>query len=158
LLPLDAVAFVVPVLGARAIARHAPRPLLIGAFALTALALLWLARAPVPANYATDVLGPLLVLGASLSIAFVVLTHEAVADVDPDDRGLASGIFETSSHLLGGATGVALYATVLTATATTTAGHANGYRNAFLTGVALASAGLLAAWTSRAQPPRRHAR
>jgi hypothetical protein len=77
--------------GARAIARGAPRPLLIGAFTLTALALLWLARAPVPADYATDVLGPLIVLGASLSIAFVVVTHEAVADVHPDDRGMASG-------------------------------------------------------------------
>jgi hypothetical protein len=155
LLPLDAVAFVVPVVGARAIALQAPRPLLIGAFTLTGLALLWLARAPVPANYATDVLGPLIMLGASLSVAFVVLTHEAVADVDPDDRGLASGIFETSSHLLGGATGVALYATVLTATATTT-GHADGYRNAFLTAVALASTGLFAAWMSRAhRPPTR---
>jgi EmrB/QacA subfamily drug resistance transporter len=153
LLPLDAVAFVVPVVGARAIARRAPRPLLVGAFALTALALLWLARAPVPADYATDVLGPLMVLGASLSIAFVVLTHEAVADVDPDDRGLASGIFETSTHLGGGAAGVALYATVLTATSTT-ADHADGYRGAFLAGVALACTGLLATCMSHRRQPQ----
>jgi hypothetical protein len=37
------------------------------------------------------------VLGASLSIAFVVLTQEAVAEVEPDARGLASGIFETAN-------------------------------------------------------------
>lgn len=152
LLPLDAVALIGPIVGARAIVRRAPQPLLTGAFALTALALLWLARAPVPANYATDLLGPLTVLGGSPSIAFVVLTHEAVSDVDPDDRGLASGIFETSSHLLGGATGVALYATVLTATATT-AGHGDGYRTAFLASAALACTGLFAAWMSRAHRP-----
>ena len=152
LLPLDAVAFVVPLAGARAIARRAPRSLLYASFTLTALALLWLARAPIPADYVRDVLGPLIVLGASLSVAFVVLTQEAVADVDPDERGIASGIFETANHLFGGAVGVALYATLLTATATATvtAGQADGYRNAFLAGACLALAGLLAAHMSRA--------
>jgi EmrB/QacA subfamily drug resistance transporter len=148
LLPLDAVAFVVPLAGARAIARRAPRSLLFASFTLTALALLWLARAPLPADYLRDVLGPLIVLGTSLSVAFVVLTQEAVADVSPDERGLASGIFETANHLFGGAIGVALYATLLTATAT--AGHANGYRSAFLAGAGLAFTGLLAAHMSRA--------
>ena len=144
LLPLDVVAFVVPLAGARAIARAAPRPLLFASFASTALALLWLARTPVPAGYAGDVLGPLIVLGASLSVAFVVLTHEAVADVEADDRGLASGIFETSNHLVGGALGVAVYATVLAAT--------EGYRGAFLAGAGLALTGLVAAALSRARP------
>ena len=58
-------------------------------------------------------------LGASLSIAFVVPRQEAVAEVEPDERGLASGIFETANHLFGGAVGVVLYASVLTATSTT---------------------------------------
>ncbi len=102
----------------------------------------------IPAEYIRDVLGPLLVLGASLSVAFVVLTQEAVAYVEADERGLASGIFETANHLFGGAVGVAVYATLLTATAT--AGHADGYRNAFLAGTCLAFAGLLAAHMSRA--------
>jgi EmrB/QacA subfamily drug resistance transporter len=147
LLPLDVVAFVVPVAGGRAIARQAPRTLLFASFTLTALSLLWLARAPVPADYVGDVLGPLVVLGASLSVAFVVLTQEAVADVSPDERGLASGIFETANHLFGGAIGVALYATLITAAAT--AGHTHGYRSAFLAAACLALAGLAAAHMSR---------
>jgi EmrB/QacA subfamily drug resistance transporter len=150
LLPLDAVSFVVPLLGAAAIARCAPRSLLLASFALTGLALLWLARAPVPASYTRDILAPLIVLGVSLSVAFVVLTQEAVSDVDPDERGLASGIFETSAHLLGGAVGVALYATVLAATATT-AGHVDDYGAGFLVGALLAFAGLVAANASRRQ-------
>jgi len=154
LLPLDAVAFVVPLAGAHAITGRAPRPLLAASFALTAVALLWLARAPVPAAYGRDVLGPLVILGASLSIAFVILTQEAVADVEPDDRGVASGIFETSNHLFGGAVGVALYATMLTATAAT-AGRADGYRGAFLAAAVLAFAGLAAAGMSRAHATTR---
>jgi sugar phosphate permease len=150
LLPLDAVAFVVPVAGARAIADRAPRSLLLASFTLTALSLLWLARAPVSADYSRDILGPLIVLGASLSVGFVVLTQEAVADVHPDERGLASGIFETANHLFGGAIGVALYATLITATAT--AGQTDGYRSAFLAAACLALAGLAAAQMSRRRP------
>ena len=66
------------------------------------------------------------------------------------ERGLASGIFETANHPFGGAIGVALYATLLTATAT--AGRADGYRSAFLAGACLALAGLGAALMSRADP------
>jgi MFS family permease len=145
LTPLDAVAFVVPLLGAGAIARSAQRPLLAASFALTALALAWLARAPVPVDYAADVLGPLVVLGASLSTAFVVLTRSAVADVEPDERGVASGIFETANHLFGGAVGVAVYAAVITAT--------DGYGGAFLTGACITLGGVAAALRTPSSAP-----
>ena len=82
-------------------------------------------------------LGPLLVLGASLPVAFVVLTQQAVADVPADDRGMASGIFETANHLFGGAVGVALYATVIAA--------AGGYGPAFLLAAVLAGCGVAVA-------------
>jgi predicted MFS family arabinose efflux permease len=121
-----------------------PRTLLAGCFTLTAASLFWLARAPVPADYVADVLVPLVVLGASLSVAFVVLTQEAVADVEPDDRGLASGIFETANHLGGGAIGVVLYATLLAA-----ADQGDGYRGAFIAGGILALTGLVAAAMSQ---------
>jgi hypothetical protein len=103
---------------------------------------------PVPADYASGLLVPLMVLGASLSVAFVVLTQEAVAEVLPDDKGLASGIFETANHLFGGAIRVALYATVLSATAATTS-DPGGYRAAFLTATALSALGLAAALQAR---------
>src|SRR5215211_1257621 len=102
-----------------------------------------------PASYARDVFVPLVVLGASLSIAFVVLTQEAVAEVEPDERGLASGIFETANHLFGGAIGVAVYATVLATTADDVH-DAGGYRAAFLAATVLvAILGLVAALQAR---------
>jgi EmrB/QacA subfamily drug resistance transporter len=137
ILPLDVIAFVVTVAGASAISRRSPRALLGSAFAASALALLWLARAPSDAIYARDLLGPLVILGASLPLAFIVLTQQAVADVPPDDRGMASGIFETSNHLFGGAVGVAVYATVIAA--------AGGYGPAFLVAAALSAGGLAVA-------------
>jgi MFS family permease len=44
---------------------------------------------------------------------FIVTTNQAVADVAPAEKGAASGVFETSNHLLGGALGVAIYASTL---------------------------------------------
>jgi len=134
IVPLDLVAFAVTVAGASAISRRSPRALLGAAFATSALALLWLARAPAEAVYARDVLGPLVVLGASLPLAFVVLTQQALSDVTEDERGMASGIFETANHLFGGAVGVALYAMVIAAF--------GGYGPAFLVAALLAACGL----------------
>ncbi|WP_051766059.1 MFS transporter [Saccharothrix syringae] len=136
LLPIDVAAFLVALLAGGPLARRSPRAALSGAFVLTASALLWLARVPVPADYPTDLMAPLVVLGAALSAIFVVATHEAVADAPPDERGLASGVFETANHLFGGALGAAAYATVL-ATAAGTAQDPGGYRAAFLVATAL---------------------
>jgi hypothetical protein len=76
LAPIDAVALVVTL----AVARRVARPEVLPAtFAVSALALLWLARAPEPADYVVDVLAPLVVLGFSVPVAFVALTNQAVA-------------------------------------------------------------------------------
>jgi hypothetical protein len=95
-----------------ALLRRSPRAVLAVSFAVTCAGLLWLARVPVPARYAVELPPPLLLLGGSLTVAFVILTHETVADVDDDEKGLASGIFETANHLVGGALAVAVYATM----------------------------------------------
>jgi hypothetical protein len=118
--------------------------------------MLWLARAPVPASYAIDVLPALLVFGVSAAVAFVTLTGQAVAEVDPDEQGLASGVFETANHLGGGAAAVALYATVIgLATGHGPAGPqalARGYGAAFLAAAGLACLGALGAVQLRRRP------
>jgi nitrate/nitrite transporter NarK len=152
ILPLDVVAAVVPILFSAAIARRSPRALLAASFVVTALSPLWLARAHAPVDYATDLMAPLVALGASLSIAFVVLTNEAVAEVEPDEKGVASGIFETSNHLVGGAVGVALYATVIAAARGAAATDTSGYRAALLAAAGLATLGVGAAALARGRP------
>ena len=62
ILPVDVAAFAVALVGAP-LARRSPRATLAVCFPATAVALLWLARAPVPANYVLDLLLPPAVLG-----------------------------------------------------------------------------------------------
>jgi MFS family permease len=135
IIPIDVLGFVVAMVGSP-LARRSPRLVLLTCFALTALSLLWLARAPVPAKYLIDVCPPLVVLGASLTVVFIVTTNQAVAEVKADEKGLASGIFETANHLVGGAVGVTIYAAVFSAFSSSASGSA-GYRAAFLTGAVL---------------------
>jgi sugar phosphate permease len=135
IIPIDLLGFVVALIGAP-LAQRSPRLVLAVCFTLTVLSLLWLARIPTPAHYLTDVFPPLLVLGASLTVVFIVTTNQAVSDVHNDEKGLASGIFETSNHLMGGAIGVAVYASVFSAFSPSAAAP-TGYRAAFLTAACL---------------------
>ena len=143
LAPLDAVSLLAGAGAGRLLARAGPRPACVAGFGASAAALAWLARAPADATYAIDLLPGLALLGASLTVVFVALTHEAVADVGADDRGAASGVFETGTHLGGGALAVALCAALM----------ANGGHDAAYAGAgALALGGaLLVAATG---PPR----
>jgi MFS family permease len=135
IIPIDVLGFVVALVGAP-LAQRSPRLVLASCFALTTLSLVWLARAPVPARYLTDVFPPLLVLGASLTVVFIVTTNQAVSEVRNDEKGLASGIFETSNHLMGGAFGVAVYALIFSAFSAGPTAPA-GYRAAFLAAACL---------------------
>jgi predicted MFS family arabinose efflux permease len=144
LVPIDVVAFVVATAGSRLAARRSPRALLVACFAADALALGWLARAPDVVRYERDVLLPLTVLGVAMCITFVVATQQAVADVDADDKGLASGIFETAEPPVGRRDrgrgvrhGIAA---------------AGSYGAAFATAAALAAVGALLALQAPAQP------
>jgi len=50
--------------------------------------------------------------GLSAGPIYVGLTTECIGDADPKDRGTASALFESTSHI-GGAIAVATYLTVL---------------------------------------------
>jgi predicted MFS family arabinose efflux permease len=153
LLPIDVVALFVSLVGARLLSRRSPRAALWASFSLVVLALLWLARAPSPADYLSNVMAPLVVLGVAIPSIYIVATHQAVADIDADEKGIASGIFETANHLFGGAVGIAIYATVL-ATAADNAHDAAGYRAAFLTATMLVAVlGVAAALQTRRRTP-----
>jgi EmrB/QacA subfamily drug resistance transporter len=149
LLPINVAALLISLIAARPLSRRSPRAVLSGSFAFVVIALLWLARAPSPADYLTDLMAPLIVLGVAVPCIYIVATHEAVANVKPDEKGLASGIFETANHLFGGAIGIAVYATVL-ATTVDNAHDAGGYRAAFVTATMLVAVlGLAAALLAR---------
>jgi len=86
------------------------RPLALG-LTCVAGALLLLARAPVDASFALDVLPGMLLIGLGAGIAFNPMLLAAMSDVEPQDSGLASGIVNTA-FMMGGALGLAVLASV----------------------------------------------
>lgn len=119
--------------------RVGARPVLLGGLGLLVGGLAWLSRVPDHGSYVADVLGPSLLIGAGLALAFVALTIDSVSDVDDRRYGLASGLINTSQQI-GGALGLA----VLTAIADGSTG-ADVYRTALLAAAGIAAASLVAA-------------
>ncbi|WP_432029951.1 MFS transporter [Streptomyces sp. 1222.5] len=82
-----------------------------GALFAEAAGLLWLSRLSADGSYVADVLGPGVLVGLGLGIAFVQLTALAVDGVPPQDAGLAGGLVNTTRQV-GGAIGLAALATL----------------------------------------------
>ncbi len=123
--------------------------------------LAWLSRISADGSYLTGVLGPSVLIGLGLSIAFVQLTALSVEEVPREDAGLAGGLVNTTRQV-GGAVGLAVLATLagsVTAQAATHQPHRDaltaGYRTAFaLSAVVLTATALLALVLARHGRPR----
>ncbi|MFG2313173.1 MFS transporter [Streptomyces sp. NPDC048566] len=121
-----------------------------------AAGLLWLSRISADGSYLADVLGPSILIGLGLSIAFVQLTAFAVEGVPRQDAGLAGGLVNTARQV-GGAIGLAALTTLagsVTAHAATRQPHPEaltaGYRAAFTVAAGvLALTALLAQFLTR---------
>jgi predicted MFS family arabinose efflux permease len=90
----------------RLVARVAPRPLAIAGLAIAAVGIALLGRAPIAGEYFIDVLPAMIVVGLGAGLSFVSITTAALASVDEEASGLASGLLSTAVQL-GGAVGVA---------------------------------------------------
>lgn len=91
--------------------RFGPRRVLVPAMALIFAGLLLFSRTPVEANYWTDILPAMLVIGLGIGSAFPSLMMLAMSGATQNDSGIASGLVNTTAQV-GGAIGLALLATV----------------------------------------------
>jgi EmrB/QacA subfamily drug resistance transporter len=151
-LPLNGALMTTATLSSKWITRFGPKPVLAGGLAVFAAGMYWFHFITASASYATDVLGPIIVMGAGLGAAFVGVTVAAVTGVDPEEAGLASGLYNTTLQV-GEAIGLA----ILTTISTTAAGHAlahhsshqaalaHGFSNALLVGSGVLVGALLIA-------------
>jgi EmrB/QacA subfamily drug resistance transporter len=98
---------------ARVNARFGERPVLIGALVLVAAGLALFTRAPVDANYLTDVFPTVALMGIGAGLGFPAMMTLAMSDATKDDSGVASGLVNTTQQV-GGALGLAVLATVST--------------------------------------------
>src|SRR6516164_5415996 len=76
----------------------------------------WLSRISPGTTYVSGVLGPMLLLGAGMGVAFVPLTMASLAGVRPQDSGAASSMVNVTQQV-GGSLGLAILVTAF-ATAT----------------------------------------
>lgn len=127
-----------------------------GALLTEAAGLLWLSRISAHGSYTVDILGPSILIGLGLSVAFVQLTALSVEGVHAPDAGLAGGLVNTTRQV-GGAIGLALLATLAGAATAHAATHqphlealTAGYRAAFaISSAVLAATAVLALLLSR---------
>ena len=96
---------------ARLIARFGALRVLGAGQVVVVLALVVLGIGPTTPDYPVHLMIPLAMLGLGGGLSFPALTMIAMADTDPTDAGLASGILNTSGQV-GGALGLAVLATL----------------------------------------------
>jgi EmrB/QacA subfamily drug resistance transporter len=72
---------------------------------------LWATQVPVHGHFLGNLAGPFVVAGAGTAFAFIPISIAALAGVDEDQAGLASGLLNTSQQL-GGAIGIAIASSV----------------------------------------------
>ncbi|MEU5540502.1 MFS transporter [Streptomyces sp. NPDC020362] len=160
-LPLAAANMLGSALAPRVSRRIGATATVTAALFTEAAGLLWLSRIGADGSYLADILGPSILVGLGLSIAFVQLTALAVDGVPPQDAGLAGGLVNTTRQV-GGAIGLAALATLAGSVAAHASAHeprleslTAGYRAAFTVSAAvLAATALLAMLLTRCTGPR----
>jgi EmrB/QacA subfamily drug resistance transporter len=94
--------------------RFGAKATLLPGLVLVALALGWIARAPVGSSYLPDLLPSMLLLGVGAGLSFPSLMMLSMSGATVSDSGLASGLVNTTMQV-GGALGLAVLATLSSA-------------------------------------------
>jgi MFS family permease len=104
---------VIPVAGvAQAlVTRVGPRPVLAVGLTLVTGGMLWFTQIPVEGSFLAHLLPGYLLVGVGMAFSFIPISIAALAGVEPQQAGLASGLINTAQQI-GGALGVAIAATV----------------------------------------------
>jgi EmrB/QacA subfamily drug resistance transporter len=124
--------------------RFGAKPTLLAGLALVAAGLVVFRGAPVSADYVTDILPVMVLLGVGAGLVFPALMTLAMSGATPEDSGLASGLVNTTQQV-GGALGLAVLATLATTRTGSAAAHGvstataltDGYHLAFTIAAAL---------------------
>jgi EmrB/QacA subfamily drug resistance transporter len=93
------------------VTKFGPRPVMAFGLTLITGGMLWYTQIPVEGSFVTHLLPGYLLVGVGMGFSFVPMSIAALAGVEPQEAGLASGLINTSQQI-GGALGVAIAATV----------------------------------------------
>ena len=87
------------------------KPVMTVGLILLALGMLWYTQLPVHGDYLRDLLPGYVVVGIGIPAAFIPISIAALAGIQPQEAGLASGLINTSQQI-GGAIGTAIASTI----------------------------------------------
>jgi EmrB/QacA subfamily drug resistance transporter len=87
------------------------KPVMTVGLILLALGMLWYTQLPVDGDYVRDLLPGYVVVGIGIPAAFIPISIAALAGIQPQEAGLASGLINTSQQI-GGAIGTAIASTI----------------------------------------------
>jgi EmrB/QacA subfamily drug resistance transporter len=154
-LPMGIVAILAAVGASQLVTAIGTRPVHLGGAVLSVLGLWLLSRAGATGSYATELLPGLLLFGAGIMGVGVSAQIAAVADVQPDEAGAASGVM-SSGYQVGGALGLAIITTVSTSRAGDLAASGvplqqalvEGFQRGLLVAAGLAAVNVLVSLTS----------
>jgi EmrB/QacA subfamily drug resistance transporter len=144
--------FVAPVAGAL-VDRYGERPFLVAGPLLQAAGMAWIALAAGPGTDYAELVPPLIIAGAGISMTFPAAQNAAVGAVPADAIGKASGTNSTMREL-GGVFGIAV--SVAAFTGAGSLGSAQEFADGFTAAIATAAGlSLLGALAGSALPTRR---
>jgi EmrB/QacA subfamily drug resistance transporter len=151
-IPLAAAVVAASAIASKLIPRFGSRLIVVTGLATVGAGLLILGHVPAGATYTANILPGLVLIGFGAGFSFVSITTAALAQVQEDAAGLASGLLSSAAQL-GGAVGLAVIvaaattrtSTLLSTGATAVAAQADGLRIGFLLAAAVALAASLAA-------------
>jgi EmrB/QacA subfamily drug resistance transporter len=136
------------------VTRVGPKPVMAAGFVAMLAGMLWYTQIPVHASFASDLLPGYLLVGFALPFSFIPVSIAALARVEHDKAGLASGLINTAQQI-GGAVGVAVASSVSITHMNTLLAQGAQFPEAFTSGAqwafwvcaGLAAAGLVATLT-----------
>jgi EmrB/QacA subfamily drug resistance transporter len=110
----------------RLLPRFGPRPMVAAGMLLDAGGMVWLTRIGTHSQYASELLGPLAMVGAGSGLIFGMVAATGTFGVAPYDAGVASASINTGQQL-GGSIGTALLNTIAASSAADyVSGHTHG--------------------------------
>jgi EmrB/QacA subfamily drug resistance transporter len=93
------------------VTRVGVKPVMAAGFVAMTAGMLWYTQIPVDGSYWSDLLPGYLLVGFALPFSFIPVSIAALAGVERDEAGLASGLINTAQQI-GGAIGVAVTSSV----------------------------------------------
>jgi EmrB/QacA subfamily drug resistance transporter len=148
-LAVAVTAIVWSTVAAQLVNRVGVKPVIVAGMTLLTAGLLFFTQVSVGGSYVSDLLPGFLLIGAGLGFSFVPISIAALAGVEANEAGLASGLFNTSQQI-GGALGLAILSAISISTIGTSRDPAvlvDGFHDAFLAGAVFAVLGLVATLT-----------